>query len=258
MTRDFNDDLKLAHCLADGADAISLRWFGRAGRQDKKADGSPVTVADLEIERHFRALIGSERPCDSCFGEELSEHTKAIEFDAPTWVLDPIDHTRHFARGDPNYGCLIALIVEGLARVAVVSAPSLGLRWTAARGCGAFQNGERISVSTIGELGQAHLAVAGHREWINRHDWRRVSRLMDGVAYVCGTEGGFLPAMKVASAQLDAFVEPWGALWDHAALALIVQEAGGRTSTLAGGTPAGGSLLASNGVLHDQLLDYFG
>lgn len=257
MTRDFNDDLKLAHRLADDADASCLRWFGQTGRHGAKADGSPVTAADLEIERHIHALLGSERPCDVCFGEELSDHAKGIAIDAPTWIVDPIDHTRHFARGDPNYASLIALIVEGVARVALVSAPSFGLRWAAIRGGGAFRNGARISVSTVDEIGHAHLALAGHREWINQHDWHRVSELMDGLGYVCGTEGGFLPAMKVASGQLDAFAEPWGALWDHVALALIVEEAGGRATTLAGTDAVGGSLLASNGFLHDQLLDYF-
>ncbi|MBI3704973.1 MAG: histidinol-phosphatase [Rhizobiales bacterium] len=257
MTRDFNDDLKLAHRLADGADAISLRWFKQLDQYDSKEDGSPVTLADLEIERHIRAFLETERPYDACLGEELSDHAKAFEMDSPTWIVDPIDHTRHFTRGDPNYGCLITLIVEGIARVAVVSAPSLGFRWVALQGAGAFQNRIRMSVSTVNDLNRTHLALAGHREWMNSARWERVSQLMDDVAYACGTEGGFLPAMKVASAQLDAFAEPWGKVWDHAALALIVQEAGGRTSTLKGSPPAGGSLLASNGLLHDQLLEYF-
>jgi hypothetical protein len=176
---------------------------------------------------------------------------------APTWVIDPIDHTRHFARGDPNYGTLIALVSEGVAYVGVVSAPSLGFRWWAIRGGGSWVNGATMSVSSTDRIEDAHLAIAGHREWVGRYNWTATERLMNDVAYPSGTEGGFLPAMKVASAQLDAFAEPWGELWDHAAVALIVEEAGGRATTFDGGIAQGGTLLVSNRRLHDHLLRYF-
>jgi len=254
--RQLADDLKLAFHLADTADAISLRCFGRGDPPTIKDDNSPVTAADLEIEQQLESIIRTQRPSDAVFGEELAGCEGEITVTAPTWLIDPIDHTRHFTRGDPNYGVLITLIVDGHASAAVVSAPSLGLRWSAVRGGGAMLNGQRMSVSTISDLRGAHLALAGHREWVQQHDWVRVVRLMNQVGYLCGTPGGFLPAMQVASAQLDAFAEPWGAIWDHAALALIVEEAGGRASTLSGAAPSGGSLLVSNGVLHDALLEY--
>lgn len=255
--RPLSDDLKLAHHLADTADAISLRWFNCDTAPARKADKTPVTAADLEIEQQLESIIHTERPSDIVLGEEFSSHVECTSSAAPTWVIDPIDHTHHFVRGDPNYGSLIALVIDGQACAAVVSAPSLGLRWSAARGQGAMFNDERISVSKTSDLGLAHLALAGHREWIHQHDWGEVARLMNRVDYVCGTAGGFLPAMQVANGQLDVFAEPWGALWDHAALVLIVEEAGGRASTLSGAPATGGSLLVTNSVLHDEVLEYF-
>lgn len=257
MIQDLQDDLQFALRLADIADEISLRNFNQAVEPERKADGSPVTAADVEIEREIQALLQAERRDDVCFGEELSDHDRAIQSDTPTWIIDPIDHTRHFIRGDPNYASLIALTMDGLTQVAVVSAPGLGLRWSAMRGEGAFQNGRPIFVSKTTDLGCAYIALAGLREWINLHNWANLNGLLDQFSYVRGTAGGFLPAMKVASGQLDVFIEPWGALWDHAALALIIEEAGGRASTLAGKAATGGSLIASNGALHDRLLDHF-
>lgn len=144
-----------------------------------------------------------------------------------------------------------------MACVGVVSAPSMAYRWWATQGGGAWVNGRRMSVSMTDQLADAHVAVAGHREWVGRYHWPAVETLMNIVSYVCGTSGGFLPAMKVADAQLDAFAEPWGALWDHVALALIVEEAGGSATTFDGGSARGGTLLVSNRSLHARLLTHF-
>lgn len=257
MRRDFSIDLNLALCLADAADQVSLKWFRRGGENKLKPDRSLVTTADVEIERVLRDILARERPLDIVYAEELSDHRCQIALDSPTWVIDPIDHTTHFARGDPNYGTLIALMVNGVAHVGAVSAPSLGYRWWAMRGGGAWVNGNQMSVSTTDRITEAHMAIAGHREWVGRYHWPATERLMNDIAYVCGTEGGFFPAMKVASSQLDAFAEPWGALWDHAALALIVEEAGGSATTFDGGIARGGTLLVSNRLLHDHLISYF-
>lgn len=254
--RSLADDLKLAHYMADAADVLCRRAFGVATLTTSKPDGSPVSAVDVEVERSIRNILREHRPDDAVFGEELSEGGAPLTADA-VWIIDPLDHTRHFTRADPNYGVLIALMIGGIAEVAVVSAPSLAHRWSAARGEGANGDGKRLQTSRTPLIEQAHLALAGHREWVNGYDWRAVSKLMDQVGYLCGTPGGFYPAMQVAAGQLDAFVEPWGAVWDHAALALIVEEAGGRATTLTGTAPTGGSLLVSNRVLHDQLLDHF-
>lgn len=255
MSRDYSEDLRLAHRLADAADEICLDCLERGSSDERrKSDGSPVTAADLEIESAIKSLIAAERPEDRFCGEESFDPSQGVSSDRPTWIVDPIDHTRHFIRGSANYAFLATLFVDGLARVAIVSAPSLGHRWTATRGAGADRNGAPMRVSQTRKLDEAHVAFAGHREWVDRRDWCRVSALMDNLAYVCGTAGGFLPAMRVAAGELDAFVEPWGALWDHAPLRLIVEEAGGRATNLDGGEASGDSLLVSNGILHDELL----
>ena len=124
MIRSFQDDLQFAVRLADIADDICLRNFGLPIEPERKADGSPVTAADVEIEREIHALVRAERPDNVCFGEELSDHASGIQVDTPTWIIDPIDHTRHFVRSDPNYASLIALVANGITQVAIVSAPS--------------------------------------------------------------------------------------------------------------------------------------
>lgn len=257
MNRNWQDDLAFALKVADAADAVSLCRFEQGLPAHAKADGTLVSAADLDVEKVIRELVADQRPDDLVLGEEESESHATVDFESPVWIIDPIDHTCHFLRRNPDYATLIALVADGVTRAAVVSAPSLGKRWCALRGEGAWAGGSRLLVSATRRLRSVHLGLAGHREWLDRYRWASISRLLDSVEYPYGTAGGFGAAMMVASAQLDAFAEPWGAIWDHAATALIVEEAGGRASTLEGQSPRGGSLLVSNGHLHDELLTYF-
>jgi len=185
MGRDFPADLELAKRLMDIADAISLKWFRKISASSVKVDGSPVTLADVEIEHALRDILAAERPSDCVYGEETSDHGSPVTLESPTWIIDPIDHTRHFARGDPNYGTLIALVVDGITRVGAISAPSLGYRWTAIQGGGAWVNGEKMAVSSTEIVANAHVALAGHREWINKYNWPATNRLVDDASYVC-------------------------------------------------------------------------
>src|SRR5882724_6951031 len=142
-----NDDLRLALSLADAADAITMRSFQSTFAVRTKADRTPVTEVDEAVERAVRAVLERERPDDGIVGEEFGARGGA----ARRWIIDPIDGTKNFIRGVPVFGTLIAL--EGEA--GVVSAPALHRRWWAARGQGAFCNGNAIRVSAVASLGQA-------------------------------------------------------------------------------------------------------
>lgn len=254
--RKFADDLELAHRLADLADEISTSYFSSGSSYARKLDGSPVTKADLEVEQSIIEMLGRERPDDYVLGEEFSNHTEGA-LNQPTWIIDPIDHTRHFTRGNSNYGTLIALSIGDQIQIGVISAPKLEKRWAAIRNEGATLNGQPLRVSDTRSVDLAHMALAGHREWMQSNTWLDISQLLDQAEYTCGTAGGFLPAMRVADGQLDVFVEPWGEIWDHAASALIVEEAGGQATTIHGGKPLGGTLLVSNRHLHPFILPAF-
>jgi histidinol-phosphatase len=231
-------DLDLALALADIADARSFPRFRALDLAvQTKPDLTPVTDADRAVEEALREHLELERPGDAVLGEEYGTTGDG----ARRWILDPIDGTKNFSRGLPIWATLIALEDNGVLTASVVSAPALGRRWWAARGEGAFANGERIRVSRVARLEEA--AVSADYAAPLRGVWH-------GRAL-----GDFWQHMLVAEGALDAAVDPGLNLWDVAALVPIVEEAGGRITSLDGADPvAGGSALSSNGALHEAVL----
>lgn len=253
-----HDDLDLALSLADLADELTLQGLGRSLAWGPKQDGTPVSEIDRGVEEALSHAIRRARPDDGILGEESLGPPGEPRGDrlARRWIIDPIDQTRHYLRGNPEFATLIALEVGGEPVLGVVSAPALRARWWAVRGGGAWRDGKRIRVSPLSAMEDAHLAIAGLREWHARWTWEDMARLLSRCAYPAGCAGGFLPMMLLAEGALDVFLEPWGEIWDHLGPSLIIQEAGGRATTLQGGPPRGGSLLASNGLLHGEVLPY--
>ena len=254
------NDLDLANDMADIADTLTMRGYAQNVGWLNKADGTPVSEVDYAVEAALRAKLVMARPEDAILAEEtapLLAHGENFERESRLWILDPLDQTRHFLRHNPDFATLIALVEYGVATVSVVSAPALNRRWSAIRGGGAKRNGDRISVSRTTKLEDAHLAIAGHREWLRNWEWEKIERLLDACAYPSGCAGGYLQQMLVAEGIIDLFAEPWGQSWDHAAPSLVVQEAGGAVSRLDGSRDFGVSLLASNGLLHDRALPFF-
>ncbi|MFB1296524.1 histidinol-phosphatase [Mycobacterium sp. pW049] len=248
-------DLDLALRLADDADALTMQRFGAVDlRVETKPDMTPATDADLDTEKLLRAGLGRHRPDDSVFGEEFGG-TK--EFTGRQWVVDPIDGTKNFVRGVPVWSTLIALLADGVPVVGVVSAPALGRRWWAAEGQGAFTSfggaTRRISVSGVGDLDSASLSFSDLTTgWDDLRP--RFVELLDSVWRVRGY-GDFWSYCLVAEGAVDAAVEPEVKLWDLAPLDILVREAGGRFTDLAGKPgPHGGSAVATNGLLHDTVL----
>ncbi|MDW5613807.1 MULTISPECIES: histidinol-phosphatase [Mycolicibacterium] len=249
------DDLNLALRLADEADALTMQRFGAVDlRVETKPDMTPATDADLDAEKLLRTRLAESRPQDSVFGEEFGG-TK--EFTGRQWVVDPIDGTKNFVRGVPVWSTLIALLVDGVPVVGVISAPALGRRWWAGEGQGAFTSfgGEtrRISVSAVADMEAASLSFSDLATgWEEKRP--RFVELLDAVWRMRGY-GDFWSYCLVAEGAVDIAVEPEVKLWDLAPLDILVREAGGRFTNLAGESgPHGGSAVATNGLLHEAVL----
>jgi histidinol-phosphatase len=226
-----NRDLQLALRLADAADAIAMHHFQSATLGVRtKSDRTPVSEADEAVERMIRDTLAKERPHDAIVGEEFGSAEGKRR-----WIIDPIDATKNYIRGIPVFATLIALEEQA----GVVSAPALQRRWYAARGEGAFCNDRRIHVSSIATIEEASLSF----DDVGVDDktiafFRRFPRARGF--------GDFWGHMLVAEGAVDVCFEPQAALWDVAAVKVIVEEAGGRFDFPATST---------NGILHDAVLE---
>jgi histidinol-phosphatase len=258
-TFSLSDDLALALALAGDADLISADRFEALDLEiTTKPDRTPVTDADRAVERIIRSGIEAARPLDSILGEEYG-----VQGDSNRqWIIDPIDGTANFLRGVPIWGTLIALAIDRVPVVGVVSAPALGKRWWAAKGSGAWSRAEggiprRIEVSKVGDLADASISYNSLKGWddagyldplltLNRKVWR--SRAI----------GDMWSYMLLAEGSLDLVGECDLQPYDMAALIPIVEEAGGVFTSLAGESgPWGGTAMATNGLLHDVAIDWF-
>ncbi len=255
------DDLELALDLAAQADSLTTARF----RADDlivtaKPDLSPVSDADQAVEAMIRDRLSRTRPEDDFFGEESGSTGTGA---GRRWVVDPIDGTKNFVRGVPVWATLIALLVDGAPVLGVVSAPALGQRWWAASGRGAwtssFGGPERsCRVSQVASLQDASLSYASLSAWRGVGRYREFLDLTEQV-WRSRAYGDFYSYMLLADGAVDVATEPELSLWDMAALAPIVTEAGGRFSGLDGVDGVlQGNALASNGVLHGALLDAIG
>jgi len=242
-----NQDLSFALTLADEADKITMKFFHASSLSVKtKVDRTPVTEADLAVETLLREHLAASRPDDSILGEEFGVSGSA----ARRWIIDPIDATKNFMRGIPVFATLIALDEQ----LGVVSAPALGMRWWAARGEGAFCNGRAIHASRIATIEEAQLSYDDVVGW-DKFNLRENFLELDRRCARSRAFGDFWSHMMVAEGACDIAAEPEVALWDMAAVKVIVEEAGGMFSDLRGRARAdGGSGLSTNGLLHSRVL----
>jgi histidinol-phosphatase len=238
--------------LADRADQVALRWFRAAGlRVAEKPDLSPVTEADQAIEAMARTLVRERHPELGVLGEEQGA---AAGTAATRLIIDPIDGTRNFVRGIPVFATLLAIESDGEVVAGVASAPALGARWHAARGSGAFRDGRRIMVSRIGSLERAML-FHGNLGPGEAGPPPGIEGLIARVERTRGF-GDFYQHMLVAEGAGEIAVDPVMHPWDIAALQVIVEEAGGRATSLSGERSTyATSLVTSNGLLQDAILE---
>lgn len=255
--RDLQADLALALQLAAVADSITQNRYQALDLViETKPDLTPVTDADKATEQALRELLAAQRPADLIVGEEFgSPDLSSGEY---YWVIDPIDGTKNFLRGIPTWATLIALCnPQHEVVVGVVSAPALYRRWHAAAGAGAFvsENGgapQQIHVSGVKELANASLSYSDLIGWGDRK--AAMLALQDSIWRTRGL-GDFWSHMLVAEGAVDIAVEPVLALWDMAALDIIVREAGGTFTNLEGNPGShGGNGVSSNSLLHQDFL----
>lgn len=255
----YESDLAVALELADAVSDYTLDAFRGRTRLAVRAkpDDTPVTEADVATEETIRRLLGERRPDDALLGEELGGEP---ELAGRQWVIDPIDGTKNFVRGVPVWATLIALVDAGEPVVGIVSAPALHRRWYAARGAGAFLTEEdadpvRIGVSKVGKIEDASIAISSLSGWRERNLRDRLVELTDRAWRLRGY-GDFFNYCLLAEGAVDVAAEPEVSLWDLAAPAAVVAEAGGTFTDLDGNPgPAGGSAVATNGPLHEEVLE---
>jgi len=253
---DLGEDLAFALRLADAADAASMARFDAPDLDVRtKADASPVTEADLATEQAIRAMVEAERPVDGIFGEEFGVSGGS----ARQWIIDPIDGTANYLKGIPMWSTLIALSVDGVPRVGVVSQPAIGRRWWAASGLGAWTNTvdggtRRISVSRVDAVTDASVSFQSIGQWRDAGQLDALERLTSAVWRDRGY-GDAWPYMLLAEGRLE-FVAEFGVKeYDLAAHVPIIVEAGGRFTSFSGSDSiAERSSLATNGILHQAFL----
>lgn len=253
----YDDDLGVAHVLADAADSVTMsRYRALDLHIQTKPDLTPVTDADRLTEETIRSTLKRARPRDAVVGEELGARGDAQR----RWVIDPIDGTKSYIRGVPAWATLIGLMDGDEAVVGMVSAPALGRRWWAGKGSGAWtgrsrSQATRCRVSAVSTLADASLSYASIGAW---ESIGRLDPFLNLTRAVWRTRafGDFWSHVLVAEGAVDISCEPFGlALHDLAALQPIVEEAGGRFSDLGGAArPDGGSVVCTNGLLHEAVL----
>lgn len=258
MVSSFNDDLRLAHIMADDADSLAMNRFKAQDLKfSSKPDNSPVTEADTAVETSLRRTLSRTRPRDSIVGEELGSSGESPR----RWIIDPIDGTKNYLRGVPVWATLIALEVHGEVVASVVSAPALGRRWWASKDGGAFTgrnilNATQLHVSRVERIADSSLSYSSIDGWVETSRGQGFVNLMRD-AWRTRAYGDFWSYMLVAEGAVDVATEPELELYDMAALDIIVREAGGRFTNLDGVDGVGGpGAVATNGLLHDEVLTY--
>jgi histidinol-phosphatase len=256
-TRDYTDDLRLAHLLADDADSqTSDRFKALDLHVMSKPDLSPVTDADEAVEETIRKTLARVRSRDAVTGEEQGTTGNSQR----RWIVDPIDGTKNFVRGVPVWATLIALAVDDEVVLGVVSAPQLQRRWWASAGNGAW-TGKSLLKATQCHVSDVRRLEDASLSYSSLHGGEERGRLDDFVSLMrrvwrTRAYGDFWSHMLVAEGAVDGAVDADGlSEWDLAAVQVIVEEAGGRFSNAAGESRIdSGSAITSNGLLHDELL----
>jgi histidinol phosphatase-like enzyme (inositol monophosphatase family) len=244
--------LDFATDAAWAAGQSTLAHFQSGVVVERKADHSPVTIADRGAEQLLRERIAAAYPDHAILGEEYGGAPAAA---GHRWVLDPIDGTQSFIRGVPLYGVMVALEIDAVPRVGVVYFPALGEMIAAASGQGCWWNGRRARVSAVDRLADAGVGYSDSRMLADRlgDGWHRIEQ----ATRVQRGWGDCYGHCLVATGRLDVMLDPVMNPWDCAALIPILQEAGGRFTDWHGEVRVdGGDAYSTNGHLHETLLQY--
>lgn len=246
---------ELLDAIAKEAEAIAMRYF-RADemRAERKHDGTVVTQADREVEEMARKKVTASGLALDVLGEEMGDGPNGNSGKRARLIIDPIDGTDEFSRGIPTFGTLLAIEKDGEIVAGMASAPGLGSRWWAYRGEGAYRDGRRLRVSDVANLSEAMVFTTGTGPSKNREALARIRKLPDA-AKSGRAFGGFWQHMLVAEGAIEAALDWTSKPWDLAPLGIIVEEAGGCSTTIGGQRSIyDGSLLSTNGKIHEEAL----
>ena len=244
------EELAFAEELADRAGHMALSYFRNDPEVTWKPDSTPVTEADIAVEAMIRRELSRRFPNDAIRGEEGGIEGSSERM----WIVDPIDGTRNFAAGIQIWANLLALKVGDEYVMGLVNAPALGERYAATTGGGATWNGRAMAVSDVSATADGMVVLGDLEAWAGTPRGDRLMQLIHGARRNRGF-GDFWGHMLVARGAAEVMVEPALSEWDFATLVVIVTEAGGRVTQVDGSPPVhGGSLVSSNGHVHDEVL----
>jgi histidinol phosphatase-like enzyme (inositol monophosphatase family) len=234
------------------AGKITLEYFQTGPAVERKADASPVTLADRRAEETLRACIQRTFPEHGILGEEFGELAGRTPY---RWVLDPLDGTRSFVQGVPLYGVMIGLEYHGRAILGVVHFPALSETVSAARGEGCYWNGRRAQVSTVSRLEDAVILATSVRSLYEEGRGRMFDTLQSRTR-LQRTWGDCYGHILVATGRAEVMLDPSLQIWDCAALLPILEEAGGTFTDWHGtATHTGGNGLSTNAHLFEPLME---
>lgn len=236
--------------VADTAAKVAMRHFRTDVRVERKVDRSPVTIADREAEQAARGVIERLFPQDGIVGEELGTTRGEAR---RRWIIDPIDGTRTFVRGVPLWGTLIAVVEGDTVLAGCAAFPAVGEWIAAARGEGAWHNGQRARVSAVSSIADATLLATDER-FSQKPELLPAWQALAAEAELVRSWGDCYGYLLVATGRAELMIDPVLADWDSAALEPVVVEAGGVFTDLAGRPTAfGKSAIATNAALADPL-----
>lgn len=232
------------------AGGLALKYFKTQQKIKYKENGSPVTRADIEVEKLVRKIISKKFPDHSIIGEELADINPQAKY---VWVVDPIDGTRDFIKKIPYWGTFLALLEKQKPQIGIYFAPAIDEFFIAQKGKGTYLNSQKTKVSKIRKLKLATISHGSIRYF------ERKGKLQ-GLVKICQTVHhnrayGNLGLNFLLKGMVDILLEPAGGIHDFAAPSILVEEAGGKFTDFSGRfSLTSGNAVASNGLLHDKVI----
>ncbi len=249
MSKDLQELASIALEASRIAGEIIMPLYNAGVSVELKADRTPVTIADRNAEEAIRAFLQRELPDDGIVGEEFG----TVEGkNGNRWILDPIDGTKSFIHHVPLFGTLIALEQNGLPTVGVIGCHAVQETVWGAKGLGAWHNGRPAHVSGTTSMREATVLTTSYSRWKEKHPAGfEILGAKSGLTRAWGDCYGY---MLVATGRAEVMLDPDMNLWDVAALFPVITEAGGRITTWAGEDRVGDSSVATNGLLHEEVI----
>jgi len=251
MNADWRTRYDAAFDAAQKAGQFALGYFDRGVAVEWKSDQSPVTMADRGAEEMLRRALLGKFSSDGFLGEEFGDTPGASGY---RWIVDPIDGTRSFVRGIPLWATMVGLEFKGDLIAGIVYIPALNQVFRALRGDGAYRDDRRIRVSDVKTLDKAHVYYSSI-SWFKKAGHERQFLELVNLTERQRGFGDFYGFMMVAQGSGEIMIEHGVHAWDVAAIAPIIEEAGGKLTAWDGKLDIDKpDVLATNGHLHEEAL----